>query len=112
MVTLPSAIAGGRVWIVTPNVTIRDLVFEAVESVSKSCFWRTMGVAIISVEGPYTAIIDGPDTPWDERFSFVHTLKTENLGKSWWPLEKELKQPPRRFLRQFRKFWQSYVLSH
>ena len=59
---LPFGIATGRVLLVAPNVTIRENVFRAVDSASKHCFWRIMGVAPLTPSGPFAAHIDGPDT--------------------------------------------------
>lgn len=60
MSVLPFGIANGRVLIVAPNVTIRDAIFEAVDSASETCFWRAVGAATPTREGPFAAKIDGP----------------------------------------------------
>ncbi|REJ90432.1 MAG: hypothetical protein DWQ34_17485 [Planctomycetota bacterium] len=58
MALLPFGIAEGRVLIVAPNVTIRETVFQAVDSANTNCFWRRAGVAKSSPEGPFAARID------------------------------------------------------
>lgn len=59
--TAPLGIAKGRVLVITPNVTIRDGVFDALDLASKSNFWRkTSSIGDLS-EGPFTAVLDGPD---------------------------------------------------
>ena len=61
MSILPFGICQKRVLIVAPNVTIRESIFNSVDSGSKACFWRQMGVAPLTIEGPFAAKIDGPD---------------------------------------------------
>ncbi len=58
---LPFGIADGRVLIVAPNLTIREALYQAVDSASPNCFWRAMNVAPLTPEGPFAAKIDGPD---------------------------------------------------
>jgi len=61
MAILPFGLARGRVLIVAPNVTIRETLFDAVDSASDNCFWRKMRAAPVTVEGPFAAKIDGAD---------------------------------------------------
>ncbi len=61
MATLPFGIADGRVLVITPNVTIRDGVAEALDITSPKCFWNKTRVLPSFADGPFTAILDGPD---------------------------------------------------
>lgn len=61
MSILPFGISKGRVLIVAPNVTIREAIFEAVDSASPKCFWRAAGVSRVMPSGPFAAKIDGSD---------------------------------------------------
>jgi len=88
---VPFGISRGRVLIVTPNVTIRDAIYKAVDSADEACFWRRMGVATPAADGPFAAKIDGPDVAWSDcaESHFVVT-NVQQIG-----------QPRSRWLRQF-----------
>lgn len=58
--TLPFGISNGRVLVITPNVTIRDGVAQAVNSSDPNNFWRKAGVLRDYSMGPYRAVLDGP----------------------------------------------------
>ena len=58
--TLPFGIARGRVLVVTPNVTIRKGVVDALDVTSRQCFWSTQRVLSDFTAGPWTAVLDGP----------------------------------------------------
>jgi superfamily II DNA or RNA helicase len=58
---LPFGIAAGRVLIIAPNVTIRSVVARALDIANPGCFWRKTRVLPSVAEGPFCAILDGPD---------------------------------------------------
>ena len=60
MATLPFGIAKGRVLVITPNLTIRRGVSEALDIASPKCFWSKARVLDSVSKGPYVALLDGP----------------------------------------------------
>lgn len=58
--TLPFGIAEGRVLVITPNLTIRKGVSDALDIASRECFWARTRVLSDFTAGPWTAILDGP----------------------------------------------------
>ncbi|MEJ7765542.1 MAG: DEAD/DEAH box helicase family protein [Acidimicrobiales bacterium] len=58
--TLPYGIAEGRVLVVTPNLTIRKVVTDALDIASRECFWARTRVLSDFTVGPWTAVLDGP----------------------------------------------------
>jgi DNA repair protein RadD len=60
MATLPFGIANGRVLVITPNLTIRKGVTEALDITSRECFWAKTRVLSDFTAGPWTAVLDGP----------------------------------------------------
>ena len=58
--TLPFGIAQGRVLVITPNLTIRKGVMEALDIASRECFWARTRVLSDFTAGPWTAVLDGP----------------------------------------------------
>lgn len=60
MATLPFGIARGRVLVITPNLTIRKGVTEALDIASRECFWARTRVLSDFTAGPWTAVLDGP----------------------------------------------------
>jgi DNA repair protein RadD len=61
MATLPFGIAEGRVLVITPNLTIRKGVSEALDVGNAKCFWTRMRVLASVANGPFSAVLDGPD---------------------------------------------------
>ena len=59
MSTLPFGISEGRVLVITPNLTIRKGVQEALDVTSRECFWTKMRVLSDFTAGPWTAVLDG-----------------------------------------------------
>lgn len=59
--TAPLGIANGRVLVITPNVTIRQGVFESLDLASTNNFWRKTAAISDFSRGPFTAVLDGPD---------------------------------------------------
>lgn len=60
MATLPFGIAQGRVLVITPNLTIRKGVTDALDIASRECFWTRTRVLSDFTAGPWTAVLDGP----------------------------------------------------
>lgn len=58
--TLPFGIATGRVLVITPNLTIRKGVTDALDISSRECFWAKTRVLSDFTAGPWTAVLDGP----------------------------------------------------
>lgn len=58
--TLPFGIARGRVLVITPNLTIRKGVTDALDIASRECFWARTRVLGDFTAGPWTAVLDGP----------------------------------------------------
>lgn len=58
--TLPFGIAEGRVLVITPNLTIRKVVTDALDIASRECFWARTRVLADFTAGPWTAVLDGP----------------------------------------------------
>ena len=61
MATLPFGIAEGRVLVITPNLTIRKGVADALDITSRECFWTKTRVLSDFTAGPWTAVLDGPN---------------------------------------------------
>lgn len=59
--TLPFGVAQGRVLVITPNVTIRRGVSEALDVASAKCFLRRAQVITSFTRGPFAAVLDGPN---------------------------------------------------
>ena len=59
--TLPFGIAKGRVLVITPNLTIRQGVADALDFSNPKNFWRKTGVIHDFSSGPYRAVLDGVD---------------------------------------------------
>ena len=81
MAILPFGIAQRRVLLVAPNVTIREGLFQAVDSASPACFWRRAGVTKATPNGPFAAKIDGPQANLaDCRDSHFVVTNVQQLG--------------------------------
>jgi len=61
MATLPFGIARGRTLMITPNLTIRKGVADAVDITSPQCFWTKCRVLSDFTAGPWMAVLDGPN---------------------------------------------------
>jgi DNA repair protein RadD len=59
--TLPFGIANGRVLVITPNLTIRKGVTDAIDITSRECFWTKTRVLSDFTAGPWMAVLDGPN---------------------------------------------------
>lgn len=60
MATLPFGVARSRVLVITPNLTIRKGVTDALDITNRECFWTKTRVLSDFTAGPWTAILDGP----------------------------------------------------
>lgn len=60
MSTLPFGIAEGRTLVITPNLTIRKGVTDALDITNRECFWTKTRVLSDFTAGPWTAVLDGP----------------------------------------------------
>lgn len=61
MAILPFGIARGRTLVITPNLTIRKGVADAVDITSPQCFWTKCRVLSDFTAGPWMAVLDGPN---------------------------------------------------
>jgi excisionase family DNA binding protein len=61
MATLPFGIAKGRALVITPNLTIRKGVADALDVSDPKNFWRRTGVVHDFSSGPYRTVLDGVD---------------------------------------------------
>ncbi len=59
--TLPFGIATGRALVITPNLTIRTGVAEALDISNPKNFWRRTGALHDFSAGPFRAVLDGVD---------------------------------------------------
>lgn len=59
--TLPFGIAKGRALVITPNLTIRTGVAEALDISNPKNFWRRTGALHDFSAGPFRAVLDGVD---------------------------------------------------
>jgi excisionase family DNA binding protein len=59
--TLPFGIAKGRALVITPNLTIRKGVADALDVSDPKNFWKRTGVIHDFSAGPYRAVLDGVD---------------------------------------------------
>ena len=92
----PFGIAKGRVLVVSPNLTIKDGIFESLDVTNKQkCFWRKRNVLTdeAMIGGPFATTLDAGNLSVCEKSHFVvsnvHQLSTNP--------EKWLKQFPRDF---------------
>lgn len=92
----PFGIAKGRVLVVSPNLTIKDGIFESLDVTNKQkCFWRKRNVLTdeAMIGGPFATTLDTGNLSVCEKSHFVvsnvHQLSTNP--------EKWLKQFPRDF---------------
>lgn len=59
MSTLPFGVAAGRVLVITPNLTIRKGVQDALDITNRECFWTKTRVLSDFTAGPWLATLDG-----------------------------------------------------
>jgi len=61
MATMPFGIAAGRVLVITPNLTIRKGVAQALDIASRECFWTKTRVMPDFTQGPFFAVLNSHD---------------------------------------------------
>jgi DNA repair protein RadD len=87
--TLPFGIARGRVLVITPNLTIRTGVAEALDASNPRNFWRKTGVLRDFSSGPYRAVLDGIDANLhdcnDSHFVVANIQQLASSADRWLP---------------------------
>lgn len=87
--TLPFGIAKGRVLVITPNLTIRKGVMEALDISSRECFWAKTRVLSDFTAGPWAAELDGPNANLhdclDSQFVVTNIHQLVSLADRWLP---------------------------
>jgi DNA repair protein RadD len=87
--TLPFGIAEGRVLVITPNLTIRDGVAEALDISNPKNFWRKTAVLHDFSSGPYRAVLDGVDANLhdcnDSHFVVTNIQQLASSADRWLP---------------------------
>lgn len=66
MAILPFGNCTKRALFVAPNLTIRSALAAAVDPTSSACFWKRVQLAKSKANGPYCAVLDGPDAQLDD----------------------------------------------
>lgn len=61
MALLPFGVAQGRVLVIAPNLEIRRGISTAFDIAGQGCFWTSTRVVTDLSNGPYTAVLDGPN---------------------------------------------------
>jgi superfamily II DNA or RNA helicase len=96
MATLPFGISDGRVLVITPNLTIRKGVSEALDIASPKCFWNKTRVLNSVADGPFSAVLDGPSANLhdctDSHFVITNIQQLASSADRWLP-----QFPPRFF---------------
>jgi DNA repair protein RadD len=89
MATLPFGIAEGRVLVITPNLTIRRGVMDALDIASRECFWARTRVLSDFTAGPWTAVLDGPTANIhdciDSQFVVTNIQQLASQADRWLP---------------------------
>lgn len=89
MATLPFGIARGRVLVITPNLTIRKGVADAVDITSPQCFWTKCQVLSDFTAGPWMAVLDGPNANLhdavDSHFVVCNIQQLASQADRWLP---------------------------
>jgi superfamily II DNA or RNA helicase len=87
--TLPFGVAAGRVLVITPNLTIRKGVTEALDIASRECFWTRTRVLSDFTAGPWTAVLDGPTANLhdcvESHFVVTNIQQLANQADRWLP---------------------------
>lgn len=89
MATLPFGISQGRVLVITPNLTIRKGVTDALDIASRECFWARTRVLSDFTAGPWTAVLDGPAANLhdciDSNFVVTNIQQLASQADRWLP---------------------------
>lgn len=88
--SLPFRLADGRVLILTPNLTILEVVREALDVANrKKCFWRKTGILQDLSEGPFYAVLDGKNANLhhcnDSHFVITNIQQLASTSDRWLP---------------------------
>lgn len=87
--TLPFGIAAGRVLVLVPNTTIRDGVAEQLDITNVKCFFRRAKVLGDLTQGPYRAVLDGPNANIDDcarsHFVVANIQQLASRADRWLP---------------------------
>jgi DNA repair protein RadD len=87
--TLPFGVARGRVLVITPNLTIREGVSEALDISNPKNFWLKAGVLHDFSSGPYRAVLDGVDANLhdcnDSHFVITNIQQLASSADRWLP---------------------------
>lgn len=87
--TLPFGISRGRVLVITPNLTIRNGVAEALDISNPKNFWRRTGTIHDFSSGPYRAVLDGVDANLhdcnDSHFVVTNIQQLASSADRWLP---------------------------
>jgi DNA repair protein RadD len=87
--TLPFGISRGRVLVITPNLTIRNGVAEALDISNPRNFWRKTGAIHDFSGGPYRAVLDGIDANLhdcnDSHFVVTNIQQLASSADRWLP---------------------------
>lgn len=87
--TLPFGIASGRVLVITPNLTIRKGVMDALDVTNRECFWTKARVLSDFSAGPWTAVLDGPRAnvhdAIESNFVVTNIQQLANQADRWLP---------------------------
>ena len=87
--TLPFGIAKGRVLVITPNLTIRKGVADALDVSDPKNFWKRTGVIHDFSSGPYRAVLDGVDANLHEcnasQFVVTNIHQLASSADRWLP---------------------------
>lgn len=89
MATLPLGIAKGRVLVITPNLTIRKGVADALDFSNPKNFWRRTGAIHDFSGGPYRAVLDGVDANLhdcnESHFVITNIQQLASAADRWLP---------------------------
>lgn len=89
MATLPFGVVRGRVLVITPNLTIRKGVTDALDIASRECFWAKTRVLSDFTAGPWTAVLDGPNANLhdciESHFVVTNIQQLASLADRWLP---------------------------
>ncbi|MER8700359.1 DEAD/DEAH box helicase family protein [Mesorhizobium sp. M1273] len=87
--TLPFGIAQGRALVITPNLTIRKGVAEALDITNPKNFWRRAAVLHDFSAGPFRAVLDGVDANLhdcnDSQFVVTNIHQLASSADRWLP---------------------------
>lgn len=87
--TLPFGVAAGRVLVITPNLTIRKGVMDALDITNRECFWTKARVLSDFSAGPWTAVLDGQRAnvhdAIESNFVVTNIQQLANQADRWLP---------------------------